>query len=124
MVRTLDTNETRDFLSRHPEIDPTTLPTYGVYVYEGDYKYLVALRSTGEVVVIDITAWDGSEPINQTTAQVESSLFDLWGVVDPVSRSWSAPGGLFSQITSGASYIGIALLAVGGLWLYSQIKSK
>jgi hypothetical protein len=93
MARVLTVEETREFLSRHPDITADKVPSYGLRVTEGQTDYLVGIvHATGEIKVIDITAHD--EQGNRIDPNI-SSFQSLWDAI--TSSVAEAPGILLKR---------------------------
>ncbi len=116
-VRVLDASLAAIFLQRHPEIRADEIPSYGIHVtddFEGAPRdYLVGLNhNTGEVKVIDITAYQDGVRIDPATAgQVDWAAF-LRDTFDPFTA-----GSLTNIVL-------VAALVIGGIWLWKSLPSS
>lgn len=122
-ARVLTTSEAREFLLRHPEILPEQIPSYGMRISEylgGEiHDYLIGIvHATGEVKVVDVTAYENGRRIDPATAGVSywqailESLQETGGALDP-----------FKTGTIGNQIVIIALI-LGGVWIWRKAKNS
>lgn len=141
-VRVLTDEEARDVLLRHPEIQASRIPSYGLkfYDYSTDKDYLAGIvHATGQVRVIDMTMYDESgQRIDQeaalTRAEREvliielakyfSDPYGLYGkyVDSVIDYAFRVKNFVFSSSGSKIFFGGIGLLAA--VWLISKFSER
>lgn len=97
-VRVLSDAEARDILLRHPEIQASRIPSYGLRFYdeETNKDYLAGIvHATGEVRLIDVTMYDESgqridQDVALSSSQRQALLIDL-------AKYFSDPYGIYGR---------------------------
>lgn len=113
MVRVLTAEETAAFLERHPYATEQ-IPSYGLRVSESGRDYLVGVNhTTGEIKVIDITAYDTEgNRINPDETWIGALARAVWN-------------GTLEAITGDIMpVLRLALVAFGAYWIWRIVKGK
>ncbi|MCP5101883.1 MAG: hypothetical protein GY950_00805 [bacterium] len=119
--RVLNEADTVEILSRHPEIKPDTIPTYGIKIQDGGNDFLVGVQhSTGKVFVIFANVYDeGGQRLSEFDARFKALLHDVWKYSNYPSWWFSKKG---SELGIDDSIIGLVAIGVG-LWVFSTVKN-
>jgi hypothetical protein len=117
-MRVLSSAETSNFLAIHP-FTPDEIPSYGLNETYGSIDYLIGVNhNTGEIKVMDITAYDTSGTRINPSLEDEGKIQLLWdstvaAIPDIISQGTSAVAGVGSNIsdTINKLFSGLPLIA-------------
>lgn len=119
--RVLNEEDTAEILSRHPEIKPDTIPTYGLRIRDGGNDFLVGIQhSTGKLYIVFMNVYDeAGNRLSEFDARVKSLLDDVWKYSNYPSWWFSKKG---SELGIDDTIIG--LVTIGALlWVFSSVKN-